>query len=108
MKFGELKAHWPWMVEHMPEDEPVCFPRRNARKRVANKEKRKRIIFDTDELGYSRFHARREAWLLELADNPSFFSEALDKAMETFDVRGWLEEKSDSDHVMSKDNCNAE
>lgn len=93
MKFSELKAHWPWMLEHMADDEPVVFPRRQAKKRVANKEHRKRIIFDTDELGYSRFHARREAWLLELGDNPSLFAEALDKAMETFDIRGWMDAK---------------
>jgi hypothetical protein len=43
---------------------------------------------------YARFHARREAWMLELQDNPSLFNEALDKAMETFDVRGFKEERS--------------
>ena len=102
MKFGELKAHWAWMLKNMADDEPVVFPRRQAKKRVANQEKRKRIIFDTDELGYSRFHARKEAWLLELEDNPSLFAEALDKAMETFDIRGWLEEKAEIEHMMGK------
>ena len=93
MKFAELKAHWPWMLKHMADDEPVIFPRRNAKRRIANKEKRRRIIFDTDEVGYARFHARREAWMLELTDNPSLFNEALDAAMATFDIRGWLEER---------------
>lgn len=102
MKWSEFKAHLPWFMEHMSDDEPLVFPRRTAKKRVANNEKRKRIIFDTDELGYSRFHARKEAWLLELADNPSLFAEALDKAMETFDIRGWLEEKADSEHVLGQ------
>ena len=93
MKFEELKANWSWFLKNMGPDEPVVFPRRTAKRRIQNKEKRRRIIFDTDEVGYARFHARREAWMLELQDNPSLFNEALDKAMETFDVRGWLEER---------------
>ena len=97
MKFAELKANWPWMLAHMPDDEPVTFPRRAAKKRIANKEHRKRVIFDTDELGYSRFHSRREAWLLELKDNPSLFAEALDEAMKTFDVRSWKEKQEQSE-----------
>lgn len=103
MKFAELKSNWAWMLKNVGDDEPVVFPRRTAKKRVANQEHRKRVIFDTDELGYSRFHARREAWLLELQDNPTLFAEALDKAMETFDVRGWLEEKADERHVLGKE-----
>lgn len=91
MKFGELKANWPWMLKNMSDDEPVVFPRRKAKQRVQNQEKRRRIIFDTDELGYSRFHARREAWLRELHDNPSLFAEALDEAMKDFDLRTWFE-----------------
>jgi hypothetical protein len=96
MKFGELKANWQWMLTHMGDDEPVVFPRRTARRRIANKEKRRRIIFDTDELGYSRFHARKEAWLLELGDNPSLFAQALDECMAEFDLRGWVEKKEQS------------
>jgi len=92
------------MLEHMPDDEPVVFPRRNAKKRIANQEKRKRIIFDTDELGYSRFHARKEAWLKAiLHENPTLFAEALDAAMLTFDVVGWYEQRAEQD--MDKSNA---
>ena len=103
MKWSEFKAHLPWFMANMSDDEPLVFPRRQAKKRIANREHRKRIIFDTDPLGYQRFHARREAWLLELADNPTLFAEALDKAMETFDVRGFLEQRAEQD--MDKSNA---
>jgi hypothetical protein len=84
-------------VERVPADEPwsqIRFPRQDAKRKIRNESQSKRIVIITDPLGFSRFHARKEAWLLELADNPSLFAEALDKAMETFDVRGFLEERN--------------
>jgi len=94
MKFGELKAHWSWMLEHMADDEPVVFPRRLAKKRVANKEKRRRVIFDTDEQGYAEFHAVREAYLLACHDNPTLAAHAMVEAMKVFDLRSWLEKEA--------------
>ena len=93
MKFSELKAHWAWMLEHMPDDEPVVFPRRAAKKRIANQEKRKRVIFDTDPQTYSEWQAQREAWMLELADNPTLFGHAMLTAMREFDLKGWIEQQ---------------
>lgn len=100
-------------VEKVPLDEPwsqIRFPRQEAKKNIANEKKSKRIVVITDPLGFSRFHARKEAWMLEpeMKENPTLFSEALDVAMETFDVRGWLEERAIAAHVMGTDggqNC---
>jgi hypothetical protein len=81
-------------VERVPLDEPwsqIRFPRVDARKNIENKKKSKRIVITCDELAFSRWHARKEAWMLELGDSPTLFAEALDKCMETFDVRGWSE-----------------
>jgi len=92
-KWAEVKARWGWLEEHLADDEPVVFklPRREAKKRIQNTEGRKRISFMSDSLGYSRFHARKEAWMLELGENSSLFAEALDAAMKDFDIRLWKE-----------------
>ena len=92
MKWSEFLAHEKWFKEHMQDDEPVVFPRRTAQKRVANKEKRRQVRFNVTELGYSQFHADREAWMLHLGDNPSLFEEALHEAMAGFDVKLWKEQ----------------
>jgi len=101
VKGVELKAMLGWIRENIQDNEPVLlkFPRREAAKKVRNTEKRRRISFVTDELGYSRWNARREAWMQALDENPTLFAEALDRAMETFDVRGWLEEQKSQESL---------
>ena len=49
-RWAEVKARWPWLLEHLSDDEPVLFklPRREARKRIENKEKRHRIVLNVD------------------------------------------------------------
>lgn len=92
-KWADVKARWQWLKDNLPDDEPVLFklPRREARKRIKNDEGRKRVSFITDALGYSRFHARKEAWFMELGENSTLFAEALDAAMAEFDLRTWKE-----------------
>jgi hypothetical protein len=41
----------------------LYLPRIEAQKRKANREKRKRIIWDVDEASYSRFNAERDRWI---------------------------------------------
>jgi hypothetical protein len=77
MKWSEFLAHESWFKANMSPDEPIVFPRRTAKKRAANKEKRRRVIFDVDEQTYSEFHTERERILLVLGDNPSLFGEFL-------------------------------
>ena len=56
-------------VERVPDDEPwsqIRFPRQEAKKRVSNERKSKRIVIVivTDEQNFSEFHAMREAYSL--------------------------------------------
>jgi hypothetical protein len=46
-------------------DEPAVLymPKVEAQKRKANQEKRKRIIWDVDEVTYSRFNTERDRWM---------------------------------------------
>lgn len=46
-------------------DEPAVLylPKIEAQKRKANREKRKRIVWDVDEVTYSRFNAERDRWV---------------------------------------------
>jgi len=41
----------------------LYLPKIEAQKRKANREKRKRIIWDVDEASYSRFNAERDRWI---------------------------------------------
>jgi hypothetical protein len=70
----------------------VC-PKIDAKERIRNEKKQRRIVLVTDEFGFSQFHARKEAWMLSLDNNPSLFMTALDAAMSQFDVMGWKEEQ---------------
>jgi hypothetical protein len=69
----------------------VIFPALDAKERIKNPNKNKRIVIVTDEFSYSQFAARREAWMQALDNNPSFFMAALDTAMKEFDLIGWRE-----------------
>src|SRR5690242_3966913 len=88
-RWGELKTRWQWMVENLPDDEPISFPRREARRRAANKEKRHRISFVTDEVTYQEFWQLREEWMREFGDNPTLVNQATIEAMKQFDVAVW-------------------
>jgi hypothetical protein len=88
-RWGELKTRWQWMLENLPDDEPISFPRREAKRRVANKEKRHRISFVADEDSYREFWSIREDWMGELGDNPTLVNLATIEAMKEFDVAAW-------------------
>lgn len=69
----------------------VILPRLEAKERIKNTEKRKRICLSTDEQNYSEFSAIREAYTLALNQNPTLVVEAIIEAMKEFDVKGWYE-----------------
>jgi hypothetical protein len=96
MKFAELKANWAWFLEHMPDDEPCSFPRREVKRRIANKEKRSRVSFACDPDTYSEFHRERERIMRVLDDNPTTFGLYLIKCLRYWDdeeIRAWKEEQ---------------
>lgn len=94
MKGAELKAMRTWIEQNIGDDEPVLlkFPRREARKRIQNKEKSKRIVITTDEQNFSEFHAIREAYMHFCEENPTLVGLAIISAMKAFDLKGFLEE----------------
>lgn len=87
MKFAELKANWPWALEHIPDDEPVSFPRREAKKRAANKEKKSEVRFRCDEVTYAEFHKHKERIMRQLDENPTLFGLFLCEVLD-----GWRDE----------------
>ncbi len=96
MKFGELKANWAWFLKNMPDDEPCSFPRREVKKRIANKEKKSRIVFVCDPVTFSEFHAEKERVMRMLGENPTLFGVWLVESMKASDdaaVQEWLAEQ---------------
>lgn len=73
MKFGELKANWAWFVKNMQDDEPCSFPRREAKKRQQNKERKSRVVFNCDPETYAAFHREKERIMRVLDENPTLF-----------------------------------
>jgi hypothetical protein len=73
MKFSELKLNWEWFLRNMPDNEPVSFPRREARRRAANKEKKSEVRFRCDPQTYSEFHQQKERIMRQLDENPTTF-----------------------------------
>jgi len=84
-------------VERVPDDEPwsqIRFPRQEAKKRVSNERKSKRIVIVTDEQNFSEFHAMFEAYKLVCGDDPTRAVYGVVEAMKEFDLKGWLEKQS--------------
>lgn len=93
-------------VDRVPLDEPWCairFPRQEAKKRISNEKKSKRIVIVTDEQNFSEFHAIREAYMRYCDENPTLVGLAIIEAMKEFDLKSWLEEHADSKFVMGTD-----
>ena len=91
---SELKAMVGWIKANVQDDEPFVlrFPRREAAKRIENKEKKREVRFRCDESTYTEFHIERERVLRELDENPTLFGlylcEVL-KAQRNEDVAAW-------------------
>lgn len=83
-------------VERVPLDEPwsqIRFPRQEARKRISNEKKSKRIVIVTDSQNFSEFAAIREAYMGFCQENPTLVALAIIEAMKAFDLKGFLEER---------------
>ena len=85
-----------WLIKEgkIPPDEPckLVLPRVDAKDRIKNPDKAKRIIFACDQTTKEEFGVWREAWLSKLNNNPTMFGLALIEAMKTFDILQWLED----------------
>lgn len=93
-------------VDRVPPDEPWCairFPRQEAKKRITNERKSKRIVIVTDEQNFSEFHAIREAYMTFCGDNPTLVALAIIEAMKVFDLKWFLEQQAEKD--MDKSNA---
>ena len=95
-KGSELKGMTGWILANVQDDEPFIlrFPRREAKRRIENVEKRRRITLTTDEHNYTEFHVWREAYMHTLGENPTLVTQAIIQAMKEFDVKGWYEEQN--------------
>lgn len=69
IRWDEFLANLERYKKALPPDEPIVLPRREAKRRAANKEKRHRIVFDCDETTYSLFHAERSRYIAACGDN---------------------------------------
>ena len=88
-------------VDRVPTDEPwspVRWPRQEARKRISNERKSKRIVIVTDETNFSEFHALKEAYMRYTDENPTLVVLAIIQAMKDFDLKGWLEEQDETEN----------
>jgi len=55
---------------HGSEPAKLVLPRREAKKRAANEEKRTRVQFDCDEQTYADFHAERARYIEACGNHP--------------------------------------
>jgi len=94
-KWGEEKERLRYLIKSGKlTDEmkvKIVIPSLDARSRMENREKKRRVCWNTDEQNYSEFAAIREAYMLALEENPTLFGHAVVEAMREFDVKGWFE-----------------
>jgi hypothetical protein len=67
-----------------------------AKERILNPRKYRRIVISTDEQNYSEFAAMREAYSVTLNENPTLVVQAIIEAMKEFDVKGWFEKQNEA------------
>jgi hypothetical protein len=68
----EVLAQCQWLISkgRGSEAAKLVLPRIEAKRRVANKEKRTRVQFDCDEQTYSDFHAERTRYVEACGNHP--------------------------------------
>lgn len=99
LRWDEFVTNFERYKRILPDDEPIVFPRREAKRRAANKEKRHRIMFDCDEVTYAAFHLQRERMLHALEENPTLFGVWLTEVMESWSdamLQRWKENHESS------------
>ena len=91
----EIKGQVDYLIREGrgKEKAALILPRQDARERIENPHKRKRIVMVTDPANYAEFHAMREAYMQALGENPTLVTHAIIEAMRNFDVKGWAEEQ---------------
>jgi hypothetical protein len=71
IRWDEFLANIERYKKALPPDEPIVLPRREAKRRAVNKEKRHRVIFDCDEETYKLFHQERSRYIAACGENPT-------------------------------------
>jgi len=93
--WAEEKERLRWLIKEgkLTDDMKVkiVIPSLDARSRMENREKKRRVCWNTDEQSFAEFAAIREAYMLVLEENPTLFGHAVIEAMRQFDVKGWHE-----------------
>lgn len=74
MRWGEAKPHLRTLLaeDRLADDEPIVlkFPRKEARRRIRNTERKCRVCWVATPENFSAFHAAR-AHVLEVVGNPT-------------------------------------
>ena len=71
IRWDEFLANIERYKKALPPDEPIVLPRREAKRRAVNKEKRHRVIFDCDEETYKLCHQERSRYIAACGENPT-------------------------------------
>ena|SRR6266436_2293867 len=92
MRWGEAKPHLRTLLaeDRLSDDEPIVlkFPRKEARKRIRNTEKKSRVIFVTTPENFSAFHAAR-AHVLEVVGNPTLADKLISELIAKVPDESW-------------------
>jgi hypothetical protein len=84
----EERERVKWLIREgkVGDEEPckVVFPRLEAKKRAANKEKRCRVAFDTDPASYQDFHEQKERYIRLCNDNKTLGIHAMIAVLTAF------------------------
>jgi hypothetical protein len=95
----ECLAHCQFLISKGRGQEAAVLylPRLEAQRRKANREKRKRIVWDVDEVTYSRFNAERDRWMQVCVNKTATISLMCDvlAAVPEGTIRSLLEQGSD-------------
>ena len=86
-KLDRVSPDEPWS--------PIRFPRYEAKKRVRNPNKSKRVVFVLDEQAYSEWNAERERYMQATCENPTMAYFYMLRAIQQFPVENVAREDAE-------------
>lgn len=110
IRWDEFLANIERYKRVLPPDEPIVLPKREAKRRAANKEKRTRVVFECTPEQFAAFHGQLKRYR-ELVGNVTVAMDVLIGYLAhppDEQIVAVAEEHQDSAHVLGKEGSLAE
>ena len=110
IRWDEFLANIERYKKVLPPDEPIVLPKREAKRRAANKEKRTRVVFECTPEQFAAFHTQLKRYR-ELVGNVTMAMDIINGYLahpSDEQIVAVAEEQADEAHVLGRSLHNSE